>query len=165
MSEFPSILILKYVIQYDSYYMHVCESIKILNWSVNFRAKWHFHWIFRPFQGPKCASEIADSECWGVLCQPQPGLLVTLHFYNPVAVAEWTKCMGMVTPVIGSSLHLGSWQYDVINRLYVISNQLLSRLTCNHKYICQQSIFSFIWFVIWLNSAIWQFYIHCWLLT
>ena len=53
-----------------------------------------------------------------MLCQPKPGLLVTLHFYNPVAVAEWTKCMGMVTPVIGSSLHLGSLQYDVINRLY-----------------------------------------------
>ena len=53
------------------------------------------------------------------MCQPKPGLLVTLHFYNPVAVAERTKCMGMVAPVIGSSLHLGSWQYDVINRLYI----------------------------------------------
>ena len=49
------------------------------------------------------------------------------HFtFNPVAVAEWTKCMGMVTPVIGSSLHLGSWQYDVINRLYVLK----SRFSC-----------------------------------
>ena len=81
---------------------------------------WHGDWALNAELTSlrSCVPQHADSECWGVLCQPKPGLLVTLHFYNPVAVAEWTKCMGMVTPVIGSSLHLGSWQYDVINRLY-----------------------------------------------
>ena len=33
---------------------------------------------------------------------------------NPVEVANWTKFTGMVPPVIGSTYHFGSWQYDVI---------------------------------------------------
>ena len=33
---------------------------------------------------------------------------------NPVEVANWTKFTGMVPPIIGSTFHFGSWQYDVI---------------------------------------------------
>ena len=66
-----------------------------------------------------CVPQYADSECWGVLCQPKPGL----------AVAEWTKCMGMVTPVIGSSLHLGSWQYKTYNNFGFYSIECVNCIT------------------------------------
>ena len=43
------------------------------------------------------------------------------------------KCMGMTPPVIGLSLHLGSWQYDVINRLYdMIYNDIYNQIGMTH---------------------------------
>ena len=95
-------------------------------------------WAFLPTLGTQegeAESPLQVSGVWRPLTKPWPRLqnwppermsptTPTRRLPSPppcpsCAVAEWIKCMGMTPPVIGSSLHLGTWQYDdVINRLY-----------------------------------------------